>query len=118
MVPNFALASRCRSAAAQTAPYELQRHSAESRLTFLRDQAREDIAFIRRTIEEGGAYAIARGPVDLRHCGGDRLSRHLWPPLPWACLVLVRAKGTPIHKRRGRVYALTLLVTSPTALDI
>ena len=28
----------------------------------IEDQAREDIAFIRRTIEEGGAYAIARGP--------------------------------------------------------
>jgi hypothetical protein len=26
------------------------------------DQAREDIAFIRRAIEEGGAYAIARSP--------------------------------------------------------
>ena len=28
----------------------------------IEDQAREDIAFIRRTIEEGGAYATARGP--------------------------------------------------------
>ena len=28
----------------------------------LEDQAREDIAFIRRAIEEGGAYATARSP--------------------------------------------------------
>ena len=28
----------------------------------IEDQAREDIAFIRRTIEEGGAYAAARSP--------------------------------------------------------
>ena len=28
----------------------------------IENQAREDIAFIRRTIEEGGAYATARGP--------------------------------------------------------
>jgi uncharacterized membrane protein len=33
-------------------------------------------------------------------------------------LVLLRPKGTPVHKRRGRVYALTLLVTSVTALGI
>jgi uncharacterized membrane protein len=33
-------------------------------------------------------------------------------------LVLVRPKGTPVHKRRGRVYALTLLVTNVTALGI
>jgi uncharacterized membrane protein len=33
-------------------------------------------------------------------------------------LVLLRPKGTPVHKRRGRVYALTLLVTSLTALGI
>jgi uncharacterized membrane protein len=33
-------------------------------------------------------------------------------------LVLLRPKGTPVHKRRGRVYALTLLVTNVTALGI
>jgi uncharacterized membrane protein len=33
-------------------------------------------------------------------------------------LVLLRSKGTPVHKRRGRVYALALLVTSVTALGI
>jgi uncharacterized membrane protein len=33
-------------------------------------------------------------------------------------LVLLRPKGTPAHKRRGRDYALTLLVTNVTALGI
>jgi uncharacterized membrane protein len=33
-------------------------------------------------------------------------------------LVLLRAKGTPVHKQRGRVYAQTLLVTAVTALGI
>jgi len=33
-------------------------------------------------------------------------------------LVLLRPKGTPVHRRRGRVYALALLVTSVTALGI
>ncbi len=33
-------------------------------------------------------------------------------------LVLLRPKGTPLHKRLGRVYALTLLITSVTALGI
>jgi len=33
-------------------------------------------------------------------------------------LVLLRPKGTPAHKRRGRAYALALLVTSVTALGI
>ena len=33
-------------------------------------------------------------------------------------LVMLRPKGTPVHKRCGRVYALTLLVTSLTALGI
>ena len=33
-------------------------------------------------------------------------------------LVLLRPKGTPVHKRRGRVYVLTLLVTNVTALGI
>jgi uncharacterized membrane protein len=33
-------------------------------------------------------------------------------------LVLLRQKGTPAHKRRGRIYAPTLLVTNVTALGI
>jgi len=33
-------------------------------------------------------------------------------------LVLLRRKGTPVHKRRGRIYALALLVTNVTALGI
>jgi uncharacterized membrane protein len=33
-------------------------------------------------------------------------------------LVLLQPKGTSVHKRRGRVYALALLVTSGTALGI
>jgi uncharacterized membrane protein len=33
-------------------------------------------------------------------------------------LVLLRPKGTPVHRRRGRVYALALLVTNVTALGI
>jgi uncharacterized membrane protein len=33
-------------------------------------------------------------------------------------LVLLRPKGTPVHRRRGRVYALTLAFTSVTALGI
>ena len=33
-------------------------------------------------------------------------------------LVLLAPKGTPVHKRRGWVYALTILVTSLTALGI
>ena len=33
-------------------------------------------------------------------------------------LVLLRPKGTSVHKGRGRVYALTLLVTSITALGV
>jgi uncharacterized membrane protein len=33
-------------------------------------------------------------------------------------LVVLRPKGTGVHKRRGRVYALTLVVTSVTALGI
>jgi uncharacterized membrane protein len=33
-------------------------------------------------------------------------------------LVLLRPKGTPVHRRRGRVYALALLVTSGTAVGI
>jgi uncharacterized membrane protein len=33
-------------------------------------------------------------------------------------LIVLRAKGTPVHKQRGRVYALTLLVTAVTALGI
>lgn len=33
-------------------------------------------------------------------------------------LVLLRPKGTPLHKRRGRVYVLTLVVTNVTVLGI
>jgi uncharacterized membrane protein len=33
-------------------------------------------------------------------------------------LVLQPPKGTPVHKRRGRIYAAALLVTSITALGI
>ena len=33
-------------------------------------------------------------------------------------LVVLRPKGTPVYKRRGRFYALGLLVTSGTALGI
>ena len=33
-------------------------------------------------------------------------------------LIPLRPKGTPVHKRRGRIYALTLLVTNVTALGI
>jgi uncharacterized membrane protein len=33
-------------------------------------------------------------------------------------LVLLRTKGTPTHKRRGRIYAAALLATSVTALGI
>ena len=33
-------------------------------------------------------------------------------------LVLLRPKGTPVHRRRGRVYALALLVTNVKALGI
>jgi uncharacterized membrane protein len=33
-------------------------------------------------------------------------------------VVVLRPKATPVHKRRGRVYALALLITSVTALGI
>ena len=33
-------------------------------------------------------------------------------------LLVLRPKGTPVHKRRGRIYALSLLVTNVTALGI
>jgi len=33
-------------------------------------------------------------------------------------LVLLRPKGTPVHKQRGRVYALAPLVTNVTAVGI
>ena len=33
-------------------------------------------------------------------------------------LVLLRPKGTPVHRRRGRVYSLALLATNVTALGI
>jgi uncharacterized membrane protein len=35
-----------------------------------------------------------------------------------APVVLASAKGTPIHKRRGRIYVAAILVTSTTALGI
>jgi uncharacterized membrane protein len=35
-----------------------------------------------------------------------------------AALILMRAKGTPAHKRRGRVYTALTLVASGTALGI
>jgi uncharacterized membrane protein len=35
-----------------------------------------------------------------------------------ALIILARAKGTPVHKRRGRVYVALILVTSATALGI
>ena len=35
-----------------------------------------------------------------------------------AVIILVRAKGTPVHKRRGRIYVAAILVTSGTALGI
>jgi uncharacterized membrane protein len=33
-------------------------------------------------------------------------------------VVLLRPKGTPVHKRRGRAYAVSLLLTNVTALGI
>jgi hypothetical protein len=38
-------------------------------------------------------------------------SRRKLAALAVGILVLLRPKGTPVHRRRGRVYALTLLVT-------
>ncbi len=35
-----------------------------------------------------------------------------------AMIILARAKGTPVHKRRGRVYVVAILVASGTALGI
>jgi len=35
-----------------------------------------------------------------------------------AAIILLCAKGTPIHKRRGRIYVAVILVTSTTALGI
>src|ERR1700719_2632296 len=35
-----------------------------------------------------------------------------------APVILMCAKGTPIHKRRGRIYVVVILVTSTTALGI
>jgi uncharacterized membrane protein len=51
-------------------------------------------------------------PLGWVHLGASLLA------LAAGTLVLLRPKGTPVHKRRGRVYALALLVTSVTALGI
>ncbi|MBV8335955.1 MAG: hypothetical protein JO358_11090, partial [Alphaproteobacteria bacterium] len=51
-------------------------------------------------------------PVGWVHLGASLLA------LAAGTLVLLRPKGTPVHKRRGRIYALALLVTSVTALGI
>jgi uncharacterized membrane protein len=55
--------------------------------------------------------------LDLFPLGWVRLVASL-AALAVGMLVVLRAKGTPVHKRGGRVYALTLLVTSVTALGI
>jgi uncharacterized membrane protein len=51
-------------------------------------------------------------PLGWVHLGASLLA------LAAGTLVLLRPKGTPVPKRRGRVYALALLVTSVTALGI
>jgi uncharacterized membrane protein len=51
-------------------------------------------------------------PVGWVHLGASLLA------LAAGTLVLLRPKGTPVHKRRGRIYLLALLVTSVTALAI
>jgi uncharacterized membrane protein len=51
-------------------------------------------------------------PVGWVHLGASLLA------LAAGTLVLLRPKGTPVHKRRGRIYALALLVTGVTALGI
>jgi uncharacterized membrane protein len=55
--------------------------------------------------------------LDLFPLGWVRLVASL-AALATGMLVLLRPKGTPVHQRRGRLYALTLLVTSVTALGI
>jgi uncharacterized membrane protein len=51
-------------------------------------------------------------PIGWVHLGASLLA------LAAGTLVLARPKGTPVHKRRGRIYALSLLVTNVTALGI
>jgi len=51
-------------------------------------------------------------PIGWAHLGASLLA------LAAGTLVLLRPKGTPVHKRRGRIYALSLLVTNVTALGI
>ena len=51
-------------------------------------------------------------PIGWAHLGASLLA------LAAGTLVLARPKGTPVHKRRGRIYALSLLVTNVTALGI
>jgi uncharacterized membrane protein len=51
-------------------------------------------------------------PVGWLHLGASLLA------LAAGTLVLLLPKGTPVHKRRGRIYLLALLVTSVTALAI
>ena len=58
-----------------------------------------------------------RHDLDLFPLGWAHLVASL-TALAVGMLVLLRPKGTPVHKRRGRVYALALLVTSGTALGI
>jgi uncharacterized membrane protein len=55
--------------------------------------------------------------LDLFPLGGVHLAASL-AAVAGGILVLLRPKGTPVHKRRGRVYALTLLVASVTVLGI
>ena len=55
--------------------------------------------------------------LDLLPLGWVHLAASL-AALAFGILVLLRPKGTRAHKRRGRVYALTLLATNITALGI
>jgi len=97
----------------------------------IEDRAREDIAFIRRAIEEGGAYATARSPdmlvwgiaVALGYLGTYGFIRRWSPIAPnllWAaCLGLPwlfslrrlagRAVGTELPVRRPMAQALAML---------
>src|SRR5262245_26164871 len=49
-------------------------------------------------------------PLGVLHFIGSMVA------LAVGALVVVRPKGTPIHKLRGRIYVVALLVTSITAL--
>ena len=51
-------------------------------------------------------------PIGWVHLGASFLA------LAAGTLVLLQPKGTPLHKWRGRLYALSLLVTNFTALGI